>query len=234
MEKHSVAKLIGAPPGYVGYEEEGQLTGKLRRKPYSVVLLDEIEKAHPEIFDLFLQIFDEGRLTDAKGRTIDAKNAIFIMTSNLGTRMYKRDYMGFIDSGNIRSKVAEEEVLEELRKAFRPEFLNRIDEITIFNALTKEDLIKIVYLMLNDLNQRLKEKEITLHIKEDVVKLLIQKGYDPVNGARPLARTIERLITKPLSEKIIKGDFVQGDTISCNLDKDKIVFEKLTSATQAP
>lgn len=232
MEEHSVAKLIGAPPGYVGYEEEGHLSGKLRRKPYSVVLLDEIEKAHLKIFDLFLQVFDEGRLTDAKGRTIDARNAIFIMTSNVGTNIFKMDHIGFMDSEHIRKASDREKVLEELKKNFRPEFLNRVDEIIIFNPLTIEDLKKIVYLMLDDLYQRLKEKEITLQIKEDVIDLLIEKGYDPENGARPLYRTIQRLVTQPLSLEIIKENFVRGDKVLCKLYKDKIVFEKLRSETE--
>jgi len=226
MEKHSVSKLIGAPPGYVGYEEEGQLTGRLRRKPYSVVLLDEIEKAHPEIFDLFLQVFDEGRLTASKGRTVDAKNAIFIMTSNIGTELYKREPIGF-RSPVEDSNLIREEVKAQLKKSFRPEFLNRLDEVILFQPLVPEDISRIAHNLLADLRKRLEEKEILFDVEEEALALICREGYDPMNGARPLARTIERLITKPLSEKIIAGEFAPGDKVLVAIRDGRIVFTKV-------
>ena len=227
MEKHSVSRLIGAPPGYVGYEEEGQLTGRLRRKPYSVVLLDEIEKAHPEIFDLFLQVFDEGRLTDSKGRTVDAKNAIFIMTSNIGTELYQKEPMGFKDSAGRESEVTKKEILPQLKKTFRPEFLNRLDEVILFRPLEPEGLSRIAYNLLADLRKRLEEKRILFDVEKEALDLVCREGYDPVNGARPLARTIERLITKPLSERIIAGEFVSGDKVLVTIRDGKVVFTKV-------
>jgi ATP-dependent Clp protease ATP-binding subunit ClpC len=227
MEKHSISKLIGAPPGYVGYEEEGQLTGRLRRKPYSVVLLDEIEKAHPEIFDLFLQVFDEGRLTDSKGRTVDARNAIFIMTSNIGTELYKREPIGFRGFAGKEGQQVKEEITTQLRKTFRPEFLNRLDEVIFFEPLKAEDLSRIGYNLLQDLRKRLEEKGILFDVEEEALELICRQGYDPMNGARPLARTIERLVTKPLSEKIIAAEFVPGDKILVRVSDSKIVFSKV-------
>lgn len=224
MEKHSISRLIGAPPGYVGYEEEGQLTGRLRHKPYSVVLLDEIEKAHPEIFDLFLQAFDEGRLTDAKGRTVDAKNAIFIMTSNIGTDLYRREPMGF---KGLASKEVKDEIFAQLRKTFRPEFLNRVDEVILFEPLDAEDLSRIAYNFLAGLRKRLEEKGIVFDVDKEALELICREGYDPVYGARPLARTIEHLITKPLSEKILAQEFTYGDKILVGVRDGKIVFSKL-------
>lgn len=226
MEKHSISKLIGSPPGYVGYEEEGQLTGRLRSKPYSVVLLDEIEKAHPEIFDLFLQVFDEGRLTDAKGRTVDAKNALFIMTSNVGTDLYQRAPIGFRGTAK-ESNLIEKEIRAQLKKTFRPEFLNRIDEVILFQPLEPEDLSRIAYNLLADLRKRVEEKGILFDVGKESLALICREGYDPMNGARPLARTIERLITKPLSEKIIAGEFTPGDKVLVTVRDNKIVFTKV-------
>jgi len=228
MEKHSVSKLIGSPPGYVGYEEEGQLTGKLRNKPYSVVLLDEIEKAHPEIFDLFLQVFDEGRLTDAKGRTVDTKNAIFIMTSNIGTEIYyKKESIGFKGFADKEEQTARREIITQVKKTFRPEFLNRLDEIILFRPLGDKELSKIAYNLLDSLRKRLSEKGIIFDVEEEALELVCREGYDPLNGARPLARTIERLITKPLSERIIAGEFTPGDKILVTVRDNKIAFTKV-------
>ena len=227
MEKHSVSKLIGSPPGYFGYEEEGQLTGKLRRKPYSVVLLDEIEKAHPEIFDLFLQVFDEGRLTDSKGRTVDARNVMFIMTSNVATEHFRKKQMGFPGSGAKEKEDIKGEITAQLRKTFRPEFLNRIDEVVFFQSLSPEDLSRIAYNLLDDLRRRLEQKGILFDVEEKALELLCRQGYDPMNGARPLARTIERLVTKPLSEKVIAGEFKSGEKIMVTTKEGAIVFTKV-------
>ena len=227
MEKHSVSKLIGAPPGYVGYQEEGQLTGRLRRKPYSVVLLDEIEKAHPEIFDLFLQVFDEGRLTDSKGRTVDAKNAIFIMTSNVGTDLYQKESMGFKGFAGRKGETVKGEILAQLKRSFRPEFLNRLDEVIMFRPLELEDLSRIAYNLLADLRKRLEGKEILFDVEKEALVLVCREGYDPMNGARPLARTIEHLITKPISEKILAGEFAPGDQILVVVLDGKIAFVKV-------
>jgi len=224
MEKHSVSKLVGAPPGYVGYEEEGQLTGRLRRKPYSVVLLDEIEKAHPEVFDLFLQVFDEGRLTDSKGRTIDAKNAIFIMTSNIGTELYHKETIGFKTQAG---KQVKDDILAELKRTFRPEFLNRLDEVILFRPLEPKDLSRIAHNLLTNVRKRLEEKGIIFGVEKEALELVCQEGYDPMNGARPLTRTVERLIIKPLSERIIAGEFVTGEKIVVGVRDGKIVFSKV-------
>ncbi len=226
MDKYNVSKLIGSPPGYIGYDEEGQLTGKLRRKPYSVVLLDEIEKAHPEIFDLFLQVFDEGRLTDSKGRTIDARNAIFIMTSNVGTELYKGGRLGFKGTTSQEGQDVREQIVTELKKTFRPEFLNRIDEVLFFRSLSTEDLSRIADNLIADLRDRLGERGILVEVKKEALDLICRQGYDPMNGARPLARAIERSVTKPLSEKIIAGEFVAGDKILVIAKDDKIMFIK--------
>lgn len=226
MEKHTVSKLIGAPPGYVGYEEEGHLTGALRKKPYSVVLLDEIEKAHPEVFGLFLQVFDEGRLTDSKGRTIDAKNAIIIMTSNIGSEVYL-NFKAHPEVGewvNL-SDGDKREIENKVASTFRPEFLNRIDEISVFNPLSREALKAIAGLMLNDLKERLKQKEITLDVSDNAVEHLCIKAYDAANGARPLRRVIERLVTEPLSERILSDELKQGSRVFVDVDNERIIFK---------
>ncbi|MCX6035137.1 MAG: ATP-dependent Clp protease ATP-binding subunit, partial [Chloroflexi bacterium] len=203
MEEHSTAKLIGSPPGYIGYEEEGQLTGQLRTKPYSVVLLDEIEKAHPRVFDLFLQVFDDGRLTDSKGRTADAKNAIFIMTSNISSE--KHANMGFMPPAEI-----ENDVLHEVAKRFRPEFINRIDDQIVFRSLGEEDIRKIVKPMLAEICQTLqKQYKVTLQVDEQAEILLAQAGFNPQYGARELHRTVEKYIQIPLSELILSGKLVE-------------------------
>lgn len=224
MEKHSVSKLIGAPPGYVGHEEEGQLTGRLRRKPYSVVLLDEVEKAHPDIFDIFLQVFDEGRLTDSKGRTIDAKNALFIMTSNIGNDVFKKAQLGFSVSVDRKEHVARESMVAELSKVFRQEFLNRLDEVVLFRHLSREDIAQIALNFLSTLRSKMNSKGILLEVEEEAMALICSEGYDPINGARPLARTIERLVTKPLSEQIIAGEFNSGDRIVVRVKENRLQF----------
>jgi len=221
MEQHSVARLIGAPPGYVGYEEGGQLTEAVRRRPYSVILFDEIEKAHPEVFNIFLQLLDEGRLTDGQGRTVNFTNTIIIMTSNLGSyEILNWDGKNFDDLEN--------KLLEMLKNKFRPEFLNRIDEIIIFNRITKEKMIKITELQLSRILENLKEnKNIELKIDTSVKNNLSEEGYDPAFGARPLKRLIENKILNPLASKIIEGEINEGDKIKVLLEKNRVIFKKI-------
>jgi ATP-dependent Clp protease ATP-binding subunit ClpC len=207
MEEHSVAKLIGSPPGYIGHEEEGQLTGKLRTRPYSVVLLDEIEKAHPRVFDLFLQVFDEGRLTDSKGRTADAKSAIFIMTSNIAAERQDRP-VGFGFQDTAESQTA---MLREVQRRFRAEFLNRIDEQIVFRALNEGDVRKILQPLLEEIRETLqKQHNVTLMVTEEAERFLAQAGYSPAYGARELRRTVERLLQAPLSQMILRGEARPG------------------------
>lgn len=211
MEKHSVARLIGAPPGYVGYEEGGQLTEAVRRKPYSVILFDEIEKAHPDVFNILLQILDDGRLTDGKGRTVDFKNTIIIMTSNVGST-YFQDI-------SLSRKEIEDRIFELLKATFRPEFLNRIDEIIVFNNLTRDDIIKIVDIQIKYLNERLIEKGMFLELTERAKEMLATYGYDPVFGARPLKRAIQKYIENPLALKILEGTFAEDDKIIADVNE---------------
>ena len=221
MEKHSVARLIGAPPGYVGYEEGGYLTEAIRRKPYSVILLDEIEKAHPEVFNVLLQILDDGRLTDGQGRTVDFKNTLIIMTSNLGSQWIQ-------DLGEKDYQEMQTKVMEIVRSSFKPEFLNRIDEIIIFHSLGKEAIKKIVEIQLNLLNSRLAERKLSVKLDDTAKKLLVEQGFDPVYGARPLKRVIQRMIQDPLALKLLSGDFSEGDCIAITVDpqSDEITFSK--------
>ncbi len=223
MEKHSVSKLTGSPPGYVGHEEEGQLTGKLRRHPYSLVLLDEVEKAHPEIWDIFLQVFDDGRLTDSKGRTVDATNAIFIMTSNIGNELFK-NHIGFLD----KQKEADlfDKAMVELKKTFRPEFINRIDEVVFFNELSKEHIKQIAFNLLGALLETLKAKSIGFDIEDPAYEILIEEGYNRQYGVRFLIRVIEHLISKPISEKLLSGEIKQGDNINVDVEEGKICLRK--------
>lgn len=214
MEKHSVARLIGAPPGYVGYEEGGYLTEAVRRRPYTVVLFDEVEKAHPEVFNILLQILDDGRLTDGKGRTVDFKNTVLIMTSNIGSQWIQD--LGARDYAEMRRRV-----LEALRAHFKPEFLNRIDDIVIFHGLTKENIKDIVEIQLRNLRKRLSQKKITIHLSEKAKEVLAEEGFDPVYGARPLKRAIQRLIQDPLALKILNGEFKEGDLIEVDVDAKK-------------
>jgi ATP-dependent Clp protease ATP-binding subunit ClpC len=215
MEKFSVSRLIGAPPGYVGYEDSGTLTKAVRRRPYSVVLLDEIEKAHPEVFNVLLQVLEDGRLTDGQGRTVDFRNSVVIMTSNLGTQEFNKPGFGFLpkskpsDSEKDRLKA---DVEKALRGTFRPELLNRIDEIIVFDPLTEDDLKKIVELLLGDVRERLADRKVGLELTDAAKEALVKEGYDPVYGARPLRRTIERRVANPLSRRILAGDFAEGDT----------------------
>ena len=227
MEKHTVSKMIGSPPGYVGYEEGGQLTDKIRRRPYSVVLLDEIEKAHPDVFNILLQILEDGRLTDAKGRTASFKNAILIMTSNVGSEIIAREAsLGFI-GGNEAVEAREnlkEKVISALKENFRPEFLNRVDEIIIFNYLGKTEIKKIVDLQLAIVSERLKQKKIEIKVTEQAKEFLAERGFDQNLGARPIKRVIQKMVLDPLALKIVSGELKEKDNIIVDLDKDKIIF----------
>ncbi|GAB6188502.1 ATP-dependent Clp protease ATP-binding subunit [Marinitoga arctica] len=230
MEKFNVSRLVGAPPGYVGYEEGGQLTEAVRRRPYSVILLDEIEKAHPDVYNILLQIMDDGRLTDSQGRVVDFRNSIIIMTSNLGSSVINRTKrsMGFVDEESEEKKYNEIKlsVMEEVRKAFKPEFLNRLDETVVFHPLTKEDMKEIIKIQLKDLENRLKEKDLHLKFKEEAINLLIEKGFDPIFGARPLKRSIQKYLEDPLSEEILKGRFQEGDKVIIDVKNNNIHFKK--------
>jgi ATP-dependent Clp protease ATP-binding subunit ClpB len=225
MEKHTVSKIIGSPPGYVGYEEGGQLTEKIRRRPYSVILLDEIEKAHPEVFNILLQILEDGRLTDAKGRTASFKNTILIMTSNIGSEyIAKMGSLGFITGEAQEQQSLKEKVMESLKESFRPEFLNRVDEIVIFNYLSKSDIKKIVNLELIKVQNRLKTKKIKLKITEKAKKFLAEKGFDPNLGARPLKRVIQKMILDPLSLEIVRNEIREKEQVLVDVKEDKIIF----------
>jgi len=210
MEKHAVSRLIGAPPGYVGYEEGGQLTEAVRRRPYCVILFDEIEKAHPDVFNTFLQILDDGRLTDSQGRTVDFKNTIIIMTSNIGSPLLIE---GLNSKGEITEK-ARQAVMAELRKHFRPEFLNRVDEIVLFKPLTIAEIKKIVDLLLDLLRLRLTEKRITLTLTDAAREHIGREGYDPVYGARPLKRYLQREVETRLSRKLLAGEILDGSALT--------------------
>lgn len=227
MEKHAVSRLVGAPPGYVGYDEGGQLTEAVRRKPYSVVLLDEIEKAHPEVFNILLQVLEDGRLTDSKGRTVDFRNTVLIMTSNVGASYMKQTGpLGFTQPTVDDSyKAMKERVLEALKKSFRPEFLNRIDETIVFHSLEKEHIKEIVGLMLKELRNSLKENDIDLEVKEEAKEILVKEGFDPTYGARPLRRAIQKLIEDPLAEEMLKGTYKPGTTVVVDVDGDQIVLK---------
>ena len=224
MEKFAVSRLIGAPPGYVGYEEGGQLTEKVRRKPYSIILLDEIEKAHPDVFNLLLQVLDEGQLTDSLGRKIDFKNTIIIMTSNIGSRQLKDFGQGVGFGTSAKTSQVDEHsrsVIESsLKKAFAPEFLNRIDDVVVFNSLSKEDIFKIIDLELGSLYKRVGELGYKVKLTDEAKEFLTDKGYDSSFGARPLKRAIQKYIEDPMAEEIIKGQLSEGDTIELGWEKD--------------
>jgi ATP-dependent Clp protease ATP-binding subunit ClpC len=220
QERHTVSRLVGAPPGYVGYEEAGQLTEQMRRRPYSVLLFDEIEKAHPDVFNILLQILDDGRLTDAQGRTVDFKHAVVIMTSNIGADRIQK----FARQGGEFEEL-KEELMELLRGSFRPEFINRIDEIIVFRALSEEQLLDITRLLLDRLNRRLRAQRIEVEFSEGAVRLLAREGYDPEFGARPLRRTIQRLVENELSRMLLDGSVEPGDKAAVDVDDDHLRFE---------
>lgn len=229
MEKFAVSRMVGAPPGYVGYDEGGELTEKVRRRPYSVVLFDEIEKAHPDVFNILLQILEDGRLTDAKGRTVDFRNTILIMTSNVGANLiYKNRTLGFAPEQDEEKDYADmkDRVLDELKRTFRPEFLNRVDETIVFHALNQEHIRAIVTLMIEELNERLKENDISLEVTDDAKDILAEEGFDPMFGARPLRRVIQRRIEDRLSEELLKGSISRGDIVQIDGEEDELSFNK--------
>jgi ATP-dependent Clp protease ATP-binding subunit ClpB len=226
MEKHTVARLIGAPPGYVGYEEGGQLTEAVRRRPFSVILFDEIEKAHHDVFNILLQVLDDGRLTDSQGRTVDFKNTVLIMTSNIGSPHILQAQQRKASYEEVRALV-----LGELREHFRPEFVNRIDEVVVFHALETDQLIKIVEIQLNRLRTRLAERRITLTISPAALKLLAERGYDPMYGARPLKRLVQQELETPLARQLVKGELKDGDTALVEVKGKELVVVPTVTGT---
>ena len=233
MEPHSVSKLIGSPPGYVGFDEGGQLTEKIRRKPYSVILFDEIEKAHPDVMNMLLQILEDGRLTDSQGRTVNFKNTVIIMTSNIGARLITdKKSLGFskqdIEKDKEQVKEYEEtkkEVMEALKKELRPEFINRIDEIIVFHKLTDDEIGKIIDIMLNEVKKRLEDKKIKIEIDSKVKKLIAKQGIDKLFGARPLRRTIQNLLEDKLAESILDNEIKPGKVAKVTVENEKIVIK---------
>jgi ATP-dependent Clp protease ATP-binding subunit ClpB len=225
MEKHTVARLIGAPPGYVGYEEGGQLSEAVRRRPYSVILFDEIEKAHHDVFNVLLQVLDDGRLTDGQGRTVDFKNTIVIMTSNLGSPIIQEFFMEGKNSASARLDM-EARVLAELKKHFRPEFLNRVDDVIIFQSLDESELARIVDIQLGRLEQRLAQQNLTLDVDAAAKKLLAKEGYDPQFGARPLKRAIQEHLLDPLAAKLLAGEFKPNDKIKVSAKDGELLFQR--------
>jgi ATP-dependent Clp protease ATP-binding subunit ClpB len=225
MERHAVARLIGAPPGYVGFEEGGQLTEAVRRRPYSVLLLDEIEKAHADVFNVLLQLLDDGRLTDGQGRVVDFTNTVVIMTSNIGSQF-------LADAGD--EEIAEERVIGALRDHFRPEFLNRVDEIVVFGRLDREQLAQIVELQVARLRGRLRERGVELELTEAAAGLLAREGYDPVYGARPLKRLVQRRIENPLAQRLLAGEVRDGDVVVVDADGEELTFAVAEPAVATP
>jgi ATP-dependent Clp protease ATP-binding subunit ClpC len=242
MEKFTVSRLVGSPPGYVGYDEGGQLTEQVRRKPYSVVLFDEVEKAHPDVWNILLQILEEGKLTDAMGRVIDFRNTVILLTSNVGAEIIKRQgTIGFTQtSDEMNYEKMKERLLDEAKRTFKPEFLNRLDDVIVFRALSRSDLIKILDLEIAKLSQRLKAKNLRLELDEKARDFLLEKGYDPTYGARPMRRAVERYLEDPLAEELLKGELHPNDPVKVGLDKDQLTFSQkpvaagaLTSAASA-
>jgi ATP-dependent Clp protease ATP-binding subunit ClpC len=231
MEKFAVSRLVGSPPGYVGYEEGGQLTEAVRRRPYAVILFDEVEKAHPDVLQILLQILEDGRLTDSLGRTVDFRNTIIIMTSNVGAALLQRQTsMGFAAAAatfNDAEKMREK-VLEEAKRVFKPEFLNRISDIVFFRPLDKKDLIKIVEIEITKFAKRLVERKITLEFSTEAKALLIEKGYDEKYGARPLRRAVEHYVEDPLAEALLRGDVKEGEAVIVERDGEKLTFKQKT------
>ncbi|MGD0154167.1 MAG: AAA family ATPase, partial [Thermacetogeniaceae bacterium] len=239
MEKHTVSRLLGAPPGYIGYEEAGQLTEAVRRRPYSVVLFDEIEKAHPDVFHVLLQVIEDGRLTDAKGRTVDMRNTVVIMTSNVGANLIKKESrMGFKPEGMATAasrdyEAMKERVTEELKRTFRPEFLNRVDEIIVFHSLNEEHMKQIVGLMLREVSKRIAEFGLYLEFTEAAKDLMVKKGYDQLYGARPLRRVIQRMVEDRLSEEMLAGKIKDGDVVTVDASGEDLTFSQKQASAPA-
>jgi ATP-dependent Clp protease ATP-binding subunit ClpB len=229
MEKHSVARMIGAPPGYIGYEEGGQLTEAIRRRPYSVVLFDEIEKAHPDVFNVLLQILDDGRLTDSQGRVVDFRNTVIIMTSNVGSQL-------IVDAGAQPDEAAwarlEQRVRDELRNYFRPEFLNRVDDVIVFHQLSRSDILQIVELQLGHLERLLAQRHLGLEVTPEAKQLLADQGYDPVYGARPLKRVIQRLLQNPIALEVLEGHYQGGDVIRVDRKDEGLRFSRRSAVAE--
>jgi ATP-dependent Clp protease ATP-binding subunit ClpC len=234
MEKFTVSRLVGSPPGYVGYEEGGQLTEQVRRKPYSVVLFDEIEKAHPDVMNMLLQILEEGKLTDSVGRTVDFRNTIVLLTSNVGAETVRRQTSIGFGPANEETDYAKmrEKILDEAKKAFRPEFLNRLDDVIVFRSLSKPDLISVLSLEVKKVLDRLKHKKIQIELDERAKEFLVEKGYDPLYGARPMRRAVERHLEDPLAEEILRGTFHGPDPIRVTVEGDKLVFSQPAEAQE--
>ncbi|MCK4354241.1 MAG: AAA family ATPase, partial [Dehalococcoidia bacterium] len=230
MEKHTVSRLIGAPPGYVGYDEGGQLTEAVRRRPFRVILFDEVEKAHPDVANVLLQLLEDGRLTDGHGRTVDFKNSVVIMTSNLGTEEFQHQAIGFGHRDEAGEQRMKQNIESALKKAFRPELLNRIDDIIVFHPLTEGHLKKVIELLIRDTEGRLAERNIKLEVSSEAKSWLVTTGYDPIYGARPLRRAIEKHVDNPLSAKILQGEFKEGDTIAIDVKDEGLVFGVVKSA----
>ena len=224
QEKHTVSRLIGAPPGYVGYDEAGQLTEAVRRRPYAVVLFDEIEKAHAEVLNVLLQLLDDGRLTDSKGRTVDFKNVVVIMTSNLGSQYIADASPGSAEDGGQLSEGVKRQVTETLRQHFRPEFLNRVDEIIFFHTLGLEHMKTIVDIQIRGLLKRLEDRKIHVELSEAAKAFLVSEGYDPMYGARPLKRTIQRRVLDPLAMRVLEGEFREGDRVTVDVGDNGLTF----------
>jgi ATP-dependent Clp protease ATP-binding subunit ClpB len=233
QEKHTVSRLIGAPPGYVGYEEAGQLTEAVRRRPYSVVLFDEVEKAHPEVLNVMLQLLDDGRLTDGKGRTVDFKNAVVIMTSNVGSHYIAEQALQRDGASAALDESVKREVTEALRAHFRPEFLNRLDEIIIFHALSRLEMRTIIDIQLRGLMKRLEDRKIRVDLTDRAKDLLIAEGYDPTYGARPLKRTIQRRVLDPLAMRVLQGEFGEGSHISIDAPAGELQFSRVEEPVHA-
>jgi ATP-dependent Clp protease ATP-binding subunit ClpB len=229
MEKHTVSRLVGAPPGYVGYDEGGQLTEAIRRRPYAVVLFDEIEKAHHDVFNVLLQVLDDGRLTDGKGRTVDFRNTVLIMTSNVASELLLGG--GRADDGESRRQV-QDQLMDALRKTFRPEFLNRIDEIVTFEGLGPAEIRAIVDIQLEDLRRRLADRKIQIRLSDGAKDKLAEQGYDPTFGARPLKRTIQRMVENPLAVEMLAGRFREGETVLVDVKGGSVVFRKEAAVAQ--
>jgi ATP-dependent Clp protease ATP-binding subunit ClpC len=236
MERHAVSRLVGAPPGYVGYEEGGALTEAVRRRPYQVVLFDEIEKAHPDAFNILLQLLDDGHMTDGQGHNVDFRNTVIVMTSNVGTSHVRNRPLGFATPSRREQEALKDRVEDELKKTFRPEFLNRIDEIVVFDPLGEQQIHAIVDQLVAEVQARLDEQQVTIRLTDAAKEWLAKEGYDPVYGARPLRRTIQRQLENPLSKQILRGEMEGGAAVQVDLDPsgDRLAFSRVDAPAPVP